>query len=294
MSRSGRMTSFLAVSIMIPVLLRDVAALDRDRGAVERIDDLADADPRRLAGEQVCLRHGEAMELDHAVDDVDVGGSNAVRDVHAGEGGDGADELWGVDLRQGHILSTGLRHPLELHGHIRLALDGRTGDLAVALDGMGVAERDEPAGHVRTHDDGGTDSVQWQIDVAQKIRSLDKRELAFLGGRETDGAQKRLCRDLDDPLAGRKLDLAVTDLADHCARHQRRLERVIADKAAEAGREDGVALTLDCSRHDVLDCHCYAVAGLDPFYEDRAGDRIGSAKLFEDLRERVVYVLFGG
>src|SRR5438132_2647232 len=213
MPRSGRTTSFLTVSIMIPLLLHDVAALDRDRGAVERVDDLADADPRRLAGEQVCLRHREAMELDHAVDDVHVGGPNAVRDLHAGESGDGADEFWGVDLRQGHVLSAGLGHPLELHGHIRLALDRRTGDLAVALDGMGVAERDQPAGHVRAHDDGGADSVQRQIYVAQEIRALDKRELAFLGRRKTDGAQERRCRDLDDPFAGRKLDLAVADLA---------------------------------------------------------------------------------
>src|SRR6267378_7594204 len=98
---SGRMISFLPVSIMCPLLLRDVAALDGDRGAVEGIHHLADADPRCLAGEQVRLGHGEAMELDHAVDDVDVGGPNAVRDLYPGECGNRADEVRGIDLRQG-------------------------------------------------------------------------------------------------------------------------------------------------------------------------------------------------
>src|SRR2546427_13192528 len=68
MPRAGRTISFLPVSIMIPLLLRDVAALDRDRCAVEGVDHLADAHTSRLAREQVCLGHGEPMELDHAID----------------------------------------------------------------------------------------------------------------------------------------------------------------------------------------------------------------------------------
>src|SRR5260370_40988356 len=96
---SGRMTSFLPVSIMIPLLLRDVSAFDRDSGAVEGVNHLADADARRLAGEEVCLRHGEAVELHHSVDDVHVSRPDAVRDVHSCKSCDGADEVRRVDLR---------------------------------------------------------------------------------------------------------------------------------------------------------------------------------------------------
>ena len=83
--------------------------------------------------------------------------------------------------------------PADPHGQLdlRLDLDRDAGDLPVALGAVGVAERQQRAGHVDWQAQRGAGGERRLVDVAQVFRRLREPQAPLPAGRHPDGAEEQ-------------------------------------------------------------------------------------------------------
>ncbi len=169
---------------------------------------------------------------------------------------------------------------LDAEFDLERGLDAGTGDLAVALAGMAVAEEEQPARRMDREGDGRAGAEQAIVHIAAMGAARRGRDRLAAFGRDAEAAEHR--RQWEAPVAdagrglqqlhraGLGIDRPFMALALRQLGEDRRVKH--------AGRQRRIGPAGLPGRRHPLDRHQQRVAGLGAGHEERAGHRIAARR----------------